>query len=78
MVEIQDGRNFKMADIFQDYTKMYPPYVWIPPVCLVGSLYVWTPPYAWMPLYVRVPPMFGCPLYAWTSPICLDAPHTFG
>ena len=57
--------------------------------CMLGCphmfgypLYVWMAPYAslyvWMPLYGRVPPMFGCPLYAWTphmfrcSPICLD------
>ena len=38
------------------------------PICLNGPLYVW------MTLYVRVSPMFECPLYAWTTPICLDAP----
>ena len=68
-----------------------------PPVCLDTSicldapcvfgypLYVWTPPYAQMHLYVwRLPHMFGCPIwydtpnmfghppYVWMSPVCLD------
>ena len=48
------------------------------PVCLDAPMFGWShmPPCIfghpiWMSLYVRVPLMFGCPLYAW-HPICLD------
>ena len=30
------------------------------------------------PLYVWMPPMFGCYLYIWTSPCMFGCPHMFG
>ena len=60
------------------------PYVWMHPVCLdVPYMFECTPcmfgchDMCGDPLYVWMPPMFGCYLYIWTPPVCLDAPlHT--
>ena len=79
--------------ITTNHTSIYlkcPIYVGMLPICLDGpcifgwspyaSLYVWTPPYLWMPLHVWCPPcldapyavvphMFRCPPYVWMPPI---------
>ena len=73
-----------MADIVQDYTKMCPSYVWMPPVhtqhkesmlCQTKgcpyALYIWMPHMFGCPLYLWMPPMFGWPPVSLDAPICL-------
>ena len=61
------------------YVWMHPLYVWIPymfgwlPVCLDALHMFGYPLYVLMPTYVWTPPMFGCLLYVWMPPVCLDA-----